>query len=118
MKQWEKKELVKSLRFQGLSYKEIGQKIPFSISKSTISEWCKDIELSSQQKKRLDALFKNGGYEGRLRGSKINQIRRQKEVCEIKEKAISEISSLTENEFKLAGLMLYWSEIRRYANLS
>lgn len=110
MKNWEKKELVQNLRSRGLSYKEITQRTPFVISKSTISDWCKDIELTSEQKNRLDKLFKDGNYRGRLAGSKTTQVRRANEVANIRELAKSEISSLTNNEFKLCGLMLYWAE--------
>ena len=62
MKMWEKKGIVRDLRHNGLSYKEIKQKINFSISKSTISGRCKDIELTAEQKDRLDKLFKDGSY--------------------------------------------------------
>ncbi len=110
MKNWERKELVRKLRKGGLSYKEIKQRIPFIISKSTISDWCKDIELTDEQKDRLDKLFKEGSYRGRLLGPKTTQERRAKEIEEIKRKARLEIPLLTENEFKLAGLMLYWAE--------
>ena len=110
MKSWQKKELVKNLRKQGLSYKEILQRAPFHLAKSTISNWCKDIELTTEQKERLDRLFKNGSYKGRLLGSKTTQARRAKEIELIREKAKLEIPLLTENEFKLAGLMLYWAE--------
>ncbi|MDP2904727.1 MAG: hypothetical protein Q8O22_00310 [Candidatus Omnitrophota bacterium] len=110
MKNWEKKELVRDLRGQGFSYKEIGQKTPFTISKSTVSDWCKDIELTSVQKERLNDLFRDGNYRGRLAGSKATQMRRQKEVDDIKEKARLEIDSLTRDKLKLAGLMLYWAE--------
>lgn len=111
MKNWEKKELVQNLRHhQGLSYREICNNVPFSISKSTISDWCKDIELTELQKDRLQKLFNEGSYRGRLLGSKATQTRRANEVREIKEKARLEIFSLTENEFKIAGLMLYWAE--------
>lgn len=110
MKNWERKELVQNLRHNGLSYKEIRQKISFSISKSTISTWCKDIELTEKQKERLDKLFKDGSYKGRLLGSKTTQVRRAEEIRKIKEKARLEITSLTNDEFKLAGLMLYWAE--------
>jgi hypothetical protein len=67
--------------------------------KGTVSKWCKDIELSSEQKERLDKLFRNGGYNRRLLGSKTTQIRREKEIREIKERAKLEIPSLTKNEF-------------------
>ncbi len=110
MKRWEKRELIRGLRGKGLSYREIIKDSPFSISKSTVSAWCKDIELTELQKDRLDRLFKDGSYRGRLLGPKTTQLRRAKEVAEIKEKAKSEIHSLTENEFKTAGLMLYWAE--------
>lgn len=110
MKNWEKKELVRGLRKQGLSYRELIQKAPFDISKSTVSDWCKDIELGFEQKNRLDKLFKDGSYRGRLLGSKTNQIRRARQVEEIKDKAKSEAPLLTKNEFWVAGLMLYWAE--------
>ncbi|MBI3991290.1 MAG: hypothetical protein HY350_03980, partial [Candidatus Omnitrophica bacterium] len=74
MKYWEKKELIQNLRHKGLSYREIRQTIPFTISKSTISSWCKDIELTEEQKARLDKLFEDGSYAGRLLGSKTTQI--------------------------------------------
>ncbi len=110
MKNWEKKEVVRDLRRHGLSYKELRQRVQFDISKSTISDWCKDIELTSEQKNRLDKLFRDGSYRGRLLGSKTTQARRAEEIKKIKEKARLEISSLNKNEFKLAGLMLYWVE--------
>jgi len=110
MKHWERQELVRDLRHRGFSYKEIGQKLPFSISKSTLSAWCKDIELTDEQKDRLDKLFRDGSYRGRLLGVKATQAKRTEEIEEIKEKAKSDISLLSKNEFKLAGIMLYWAE--------
>lgn len=110
MKNWEKKEFVRDLRKQGLSYKELRQRTPFIIAKSTVSDWCKDIELTEPQKDRLQQLFKEGSYRGRLLASKTTQARRAIEVREIKAKARLEINSLTQNEFKIAGLMLYWAE--------
>lgn len=110
MKYWEKKEVVRGFRQQGLSYREIRQKAPFTISKSTLSQWCEDIKLTPEQKDRLDSLLKDGSYRGRLLGSKTTQLRRAREIKEIKEKAKSEIHVLTKNEFNLAGLMLYWAD--------
>lgn len=40
----------------------------------------------------------------------INQQNRQKEVYEIKRQACDEIKPLNNEQFKLAGLMLYWAE--------
>lgn len=105
MKNWEKKELLRNLRKQGLSYKEIRQSVPFYLAKSTISDWCKDIELTAEQKLRLSAK-----YDSQHRGAKANQIKRQKEIEKIRRDAKLEISPLTKKDFKIAGLMLYWAE--------
>ncbi len=105
MKYWKRKELVRNLRGQGLSYKEIRQRIPFTIAKSTISDWCKDIELTDKQKARLSAK-----YDILHRGAKANQIKRAEEIKQIRRLAEVEISPMNRNEFKLAGLMLYWAE--------
>lgn len=43
-------------------------------------------------------------------GALANKTRRAKEVKEIQENAKSEIKLFTAREFKLTGLMLYWSE--------
>ena len=105
MKYWKRKELVRNLRGQGLSYKEIRQRIPFTIAKSTISDWCKDIELTDKQKARLSAK-----YDILHRGAKANQVKRAEEIKQIRRLAEVEISPMNRNEFKLAGLMLYWAE--------
>ena len=109
-KRWERKELVQSLRRQGLSYREILAKLPFTLSRSTMSNWCKEIELTPEQLDRLDRLFKDGSYRGRLLGPKSTQRRRAVEVEAIKAKAHTEVVELRNNELWLAGLMLYWAE--------
>ncbi len=110
LKRWKRKELVQSLRRQGFSYREILQQIPFSLAKSTVSQWCKHIELTSEQLDRLDQLFQEGSYRNRLLGPKTTQRRRAAEVEAIKAKARAEVMELRNNELWLAGVMLYWAE--------
>ncbi len=107
-KQWETKEEVRSLRKQGLSYKEIRVKIP--IAKSTASDWCKDIQLTEEQITRLQQLKKTGSYRAGLIGSKVNQEKRAKEIRLIKQIAKSQVPLLINEKLWLAGLMLYWAE--------
>lgn len=59
----EEKLKAQRLRKQGFSYKEILQTI--SVSKDTISRWCKDIELSAEQK---ECLLQNK-FAGQKKGS-------------------------------------------------
>ena len=108
-KRWERKELVQSLRRQGFSYREILQQIPFSLAKSTVSQWCKHIELTSEQLDRLDRLYRER-YRNWLLGPKSTQRRRADEIEVIRTKARTEVMELCENELWLAGLMLYWAE--------
>lgn len=110
MKRWEQKELVRFLRRQGFSYREILARVPFSLSRGTISSWCKDIELTPAQLDRLDQLYREGSYRGRLLGPKATQRRRAAEVEAIRAKARAEVVHLRRSAFWLAGLMLYWAE--------
>ncbi len=108
-KRWERKELVQSLRRQGFSYREILQQIPFSLAKSTVSQWCKHIELTSEQLDRLDKLYRER-YRNWLLGPKSTQRRRATEIEAIKAKARIEVAELQKNALWLTGLMLYWAE--------
>ncbi len=110
LKRWEQKEAVQSLRRQGLSYREILSRVPFTLARSTISNWCKEIKLTPEQLDRLDTLYRTSSYRNRLLGSKATQHRRAAEVEAIKIKAREKVSRLRQNELWLAGLMLYWAE--------
>lgn len=100
---WERRETVRNLRKRGLSYKEISKQIP--TARSTLSNWCKDIELTKEQKDRLGRR-----YDTSLKGAKVVQSRRKEEVEKIVRKARDEIRSLTLEELKNLGIMLYWAE--------
>lgn len=100
---WELRELACKLRGEGLSYKEIRKKVP--VSKSTISRWCNEIELTLEQKLRLGKK-----YDTSLKGAKAVQGKRRLEVNNIISKAREEVGSLKPEELKLMGAVLYWAE--------
>src|SRR2546427_8330426 len=54
LKLWERRELGQKLRTLGLSYNEIAKVIP--VSKGTLSGWCRDLELSPDQRDRLRSI--------------------------------------------------------------
>lgn len=83
MKRWEVKERTRNLRRKGLSYSEIRSRIP--LAKSTVSNWCKDIKLTNEQIARLDRRKINGGYAGSLKGAKVNQEKRVRQIKLVKE---------------------------------
>jgi len=102
-KKWQLKERAKELRKKGFSYSEIVEQVP--VSKSTISIWCKNIELTKKQIARLGSL-----YDTQFRGAKANQLKRKKEIEIIKKNAKKEIKHLNNYEIKMIGAALYWAE--------
>lgn len=93
-----------NLRQKGFSYKEISQKL--DLTKSTLSDWLKDIELTSEQKQRLMTKKLSSGYKG----AKSNQRYAEKRRRIIIERAKKEAPSFICNPLFVAGLMLYWAE--------
>ncbi len=98
-----KKLKAVNLRKEGLSYSEIKRIIP--VTKSTLSRWLKDIELTCEQKKRLSRLQATGYI-----GAKKNQEQSAAFHHNIREKAKAEIGKFIANSQFIAGLMLYWAE--------
>lgn len=81
------------LRKQGLSYREIRKSI--NVSKSTLSLWLKDIELTEQQKKRLTRLQATAYL-----GAKKNQAKSLAHHKEIRESA-KKRSNISKQKFLL-----------------
>ncbi len=104
------KEQIKArqLRQKGESIKEIAKSL--SISKSTVSLWCRDIELTAKQIQRLYENMVVGGYKGRLKGARIQKERKEKKIKDYLIEGVKEIKSLTKKELLVAGLSLYWGE--------
>jgi len=92
------------LRKQGLSYDEILKKI--HVSKSSLSLWLHDIELSAGQRKRLADKW----VIGQRKGAEAQRRKRINITKEIKKQAISEIGNITKRELWMIGIALYWAE--------
>ncbi len=104
MKYQEKLQAI-SMRRQGKSYTEI--KNTLNVSKSTLSGWLKDIELTPKQYQRLYVtLRQKNGY----RQAKLMQRRKEERKIETNNRAKKEFKKQKTNSFFLCGLMLYWAE--------
>lgn len=100
----EEKNKAIELRKQGLSYREILEKIP--VAKSSLCLWLKSVKLAKSQKQRLTAKKLAGmkrGWEARHR----NRVLLTEKV---KNEAKGEISRLSERDLWLIGTALYWGE--------
>lgn len=102
-KEKEKLEAL-DLRRQGLSYREILERV--TVSKSSLSLWLQSVGLSKTQKQRLTEKKLASARRGALK-KKEDRIFR---TGIIMEEAKKEVGKLTERERWLIGVALYWAE--------
>jgi transcriptional regulator with XRE-family HTH domain len=104
----EEKFLAQKLRKQGLSYKEILQQV--SVSKDTISRWCKDIKLTNKQKLRLMNNKKFGQRKGSLVAAENKREERIAKTKKLIEKGKIDVGKLSHRDRFIAGIALYAAE--------
>ncbi len=92
------------LRKAGLSYSEILKKIP--IAKSSVSLWCRDVDLTAEHKKRIE----NKSKARSLAGIKSIQTRFWQRRCDAFMQGVDMSRRFGNNPNFVAGLMLYLAE--------
>jgi len=106
LKRWEKRELAQQLRGLGLLYREIREIIP--VPKGTLSDWCRDVELTPEQQTRLQAASHRAATARAVgaRNRKRNLVR----IAAIRQTARLEAENLRGDPFWTAGVVAYWAE--------
>lgn len=96
------------LRKKGYSIGEIAKRV--NVSKSIVSRWCRDIELTDQQIEVLHQKMMVGSYRGRMKA--LEQIRQKRKVesKRLKGEGIKEIGDTNRRDLFIAGIALYWAE--------
>src|SRR3989338_4787727 len=100
---YKEKILAVKLRNKGLSYRAILKKI--KVSKSTLSIWLREIELTDEQKNKLLNKMEKVRYE--IAKRKVDM--RKKITKEIIAKAEKETALLKKDPLFFVGLALYWA---------
>ena len=95
---------AQKLRKKGFSYKEILKHM--KVSKSTLSIWLREIELTDDQKNRLLNKAERAIYDV----AKRKVAARIKKTSNIIKSAIKEVCFLKHNPLFLVGMALYWAE--------
>lgn len=110
---FEEKKIAISLRKKGMAMGDIAKKI--NVSKSSVSCWVRDIQLSAKQKNTLN---KNGhsidAIEKRRISRLANTASRHKVIYD---SAYLEADTLKENLLWSVGVSLYWGEGGKSQNL-
>lgn len=99
---------ARKLRKQGVSVGDIAQKL--NVSKSSVSIWSRDIILSIEQLEKLRNARLKGAERGRLKSVLLQKEKRLKNMEAYKIMGIKTVGSLTDREFLIAGLALYWGD--------
>lgn len=102
-KMHEKEKAIK-LRKQGKTYTDILRAIP--VAKSTLAIWLKDAKLSIPENQK----FTEAKRLASLRGGQAKRKQRIEKQNIIFSEAKSDIKHLSEYEFFLLGVALYWAE--------
>jgi hypothetical protein len=105
---------ARKLRRSGSSLKEIAEEL--EVAKSSVSIWCRDIELTKQQISRLEEKQSKASYAGRLKGAKKQQEMRLEKIRSYEENGRNDINELNQRDFFLAGVALYWGEGNKKGN--
>lgn len=112
----EEKIQAQKLRERGQSVKEIAKRL--KVSKSSVSIWCRDIQLTKEQIAILDTRQKKGAYRGRLKGAQMQKTRRLEKAERLRKEALKEVGQLNKRDLFIAGIGLYWGEGNRKWHIS
>jgi hypothetical protein len=102
------KAKAQELRVTGLSIHEIAQKL--SQPKSTISYWCRDIELTYTQIEKITKRHKHESTARLLRAAEKKRFERLSRERGARHLGKSDIGSFSDRDLLLLGLGLYWGE--------
>lgn len=99
---------ARALRKGGESIKSIAKLL--GVSKSSASLWCRDIVLSESQTLALTERSSRHLALGRRLGSEMHRKRKKLAIARAEEIAAEKVGTLSEKEFFIAGVALYWAE--------
>jgi hypothetical protein len=101
-------EKARILRKGGCSVRDISQQL--GVSRSTVSVWVRDIQLSEEQIACLNANARLAGTRGRERFTRTMQLKRQAMITRLREVAEQEYETLSRDPGLMFGLALYIGE--------
>lgn len=104
----ELKEKVRLLRENGWSLGQIQRE--FGIPKTTVQSWISDIEVSIELQAAIKKTALEALQNGRVKAQNINKQRKVLKENEIIKKGIERVGGISDNEFFIAGVALYWAE--------
>ena len=99
-----------ALRRKGYTYSEIQKILRTDIPKSTLSYWCKDVQLPKEYEERISKIVANGAERGRKIAVAVNRVRREKYLKALEKRNLYLLRKLDKDVLKIALAMLYLGE--------
>jgi predicted transcriptional regulator len=96
------------MRKRGSSINEISVKL--KVSKSTVSHWCREIELTSKQLERIARRSEHHATLGLLKASEQQRKNRIAATMEAESLGKNDIGTLSKRDICMVGYGLYWGE--------
>ncbi len=102
------KNRAQTLRREGVSINHIAKTL--SVSKGTVSYWCRDISLSPKQIMDMQHRVHTQAVTALLRSSEEKRARRIRDTAESTKVGKSDVRKLSVRDRFMVGLGLYWGE--------
>lgn len=102
------RERAQAMRRNGASITRIAQEV--GVSKSTVSYWCRDIQLTKDQLDRLTQASKHAGRKSLLKTAELKRQRRLKDTSEARQLGANDVGGIAHRDLHMLGLALYWGE--------
>lgn len=102
------KDTAQQLRKKGKSIAEISQLL--RKSESTVSFWCRSIQLTTTQINSLVARQRDAGAIGRVRAAQLKRTLRLTNIDKMARLGKSDVGTISQRDLFMIGLALYWGE--------
>ena len=109
-----KREKAHLLRKKGISIGEVAKLL--NLNKSTVSYWCRDIQLTKLQKRKLLEKQRKAGIKALLLNAERKRDSRILETQKLQLVGKNEVGKITKRDVFIAGLALYWGEGYKKSN--
>tara|TARA_B100000745_G_C20083485_1_gene370210 strand:+ start:262 stop:954 length:693 start_codon:yes stop_codon:yes gene_type:complete len=108
MAKFEKRTEAYKLRRSGKSINEIAKTL--GVSKSTVSLWCRGLQLTQKQELDLKKKMIAAGHAGRIAGANAMRKQKQLRIAKAQQQATRLLGEMSSRERLFLGLGLYWGE--------
>jgi transcriptional regulator with XRE-family HTH domain len=96
------------LRIRGYSIGEIASAL--RVSKSTVSQWCRDITPTPTQIRKIAERSNHHATFALLKSAETQRKKRHLAILTSTEQGMSDVGLLTKRDIQMVGLGLYWGE--------